>query len=164
MSLQIQRMASPKLLHLCCCHGGDLFNSQTSQLFLQQDLPHIWPGSALFFGSSQSRLLEGTPRYLVLRNRCNTTPCFNFFQQPILVTPTHISSQFQPLFSCFPDSKRRRRMMSWSSQCPVEGVKNISAAVENIFSLLRMVLDLLALAAQLSGKSKSPQHFYFSHL
>ena len=48
--------------------------------------------------------------------------------------------------------------MSKSSPYPVEGIsKNISPMVENFPPLLRMVLDLLALAAQLSGNAQSYQ-------
>ena len=45
--------------------------------------------------------------------------------------------------------------MSKSSLYPVEGIsKNISPMVENFPSLPRMVLDLLALVAQLSGNAQ----------
>ena len=137
-------MASPELLHLCCCHGGIALISclKRSQFLFNSGLPHFWTGVALLFGSSQSRLREGTSSYLILWIRCFIGPeqkrSLKFLQQFVLsnqdqISTSHLSSsQFQHLFSCSSDSKRRRRMMSKSSLYPLEGIsKNISPMVEN---------------------------------
>ena len=148
-----------KALFSCLKRSRFLFNS---------GVPHIGTGVALLFGSSQSRLSEGTSCYLILWIRCNNIPCFNNglertntgLSSATVFSDSDLSySQFQHLFSCSPDSKRRKKMMSKSSPYPVEGEsKNISPImVENFHSLLRMVLDLLALVAQLSGNAQSYQ-------
>ena len=124
-------------------HGGiALFSCLKSHFLFNSGLPHIWTGVALLFGSSQSRLSEGTSSYLILWIRCFNGPeqkrLLKFLQLFFLsdqdqISASHLSSsQFQHLFSCSPDSKRRKRMMSKSSPYPVEGIsKNISPMVEN---------------------------------
>ena len=56
-------------------HGGiALFSCLKSHFLFNSGLPHIWTGVALLFGSSQSRLSEGTSSYLILWIRCFNGP------------------------------------------------------------------------------------------
>ena len=97
MSLQIQRMASPKLLHLCCYHGGNAWFSclKRPNFLFNSGVPHIGTGVALLFSSSQSRLSEGTSCYLILWIRCfnaqNRKDYSNFFINFVLSDQGQIS-------------------------------------------------------------------------